>query len=128
MRVAHPAQDARVRAPASRRPRCSAAMDATIKEIDATMTLVDTNGLPPTGVAGARIVSTGGRSTVLDGPFTESRELIGGYAIVEVDTFQQAVDAAPEDHRGAREVLAGLGGRGRGRARSSGADEAATGR
>ena len=70
------------------------AMDATIKEIDATMTLVDTNGLQPTGVAATRIVSTGGRSTVLDGPFTESRELIGGYAIVEVDTFQQAVDAS----------------------------------
>ena len=66
----------------------------TTTEIDATMTLVDTNGLEPTGVAATRIVSTGGRSTVLDGPFTESRELIGGYAIVEVDTFQQAVDAS----------------------------------
>jgi hypothetical protein len=70
------------------------AMDATIKEIDATMTIVDTNGLLPSGVAGTRIISTGGRSTVLDGPFTESRELVGGYAIVEVDTYQQAVDAA----------------------------------
>jgi hypothetical protein len=71
-----------------------AAMDETIKEIDASLTLVDTNGLLPSGVAGTRIVSSGGRSTVLDGPFTESRELVGGYAIVEVDTFQQAVDAS----------------------------------
>ena len=70
------------------------AMDAVIKEIDASLTLVDTNGLHPSGVAGTRIVSTGGRSTVLDGPFTESRELVGGYAIVEVDTYQQAVDAS----------------------------------
>jgi hypothetical protein len=70
------------------------AMDAVIKEIDASLTLVDTNGLQPSGVAGTRIVSTGGRSTVLDGPFTESRELVGGYAIVEVDTYQQAVDAS----------------------------------
>ena len=70
------------------------AMDAVIKEIDASLTLVDTNGLQPSGVAGTRIISTGGRSTVLDGPFTESRELVGGYAIVEVDTYQQAVDAS----------------------------------
>jgi hypothetical protein len=70
------------------------AMDAVIKEIDASLTLVDTNGLQPSGVAGTRIVSTGGRSTVLDGPFTESRELVGGYAIVEVVTYQQAVDAS----------------------------------
>ena len=90
------------------------AMDATIKEIDATMTIVDTNGLLPSGVAGTRIVSTGGRSTVLDGPFTESRELVGGYAIVEVDTYAAGGRGVPEDHRGAREVLAGLGGRGRG--------------
>jgi hypothetical protein len=71
-----------------------AAMDATIKEIDASLTLVDTNGLLPSGVAGTRIISTGGKSTVLDGPFTESRELVGGYAIVEVDTFAQAVEAS----------------------------------
>jgi len=70
------------------------AMDAAIKEIDATMTIVDTNGLLPSGVAGTRIVSTDGRSTVLDGPFTESRELVGGYAIVEVDTYEQAVKAS----------------------------------
>jgi hypothetical protein len=70
------------------------AMDATIKEIDASLTLIDTNGLLPSAVAATRIVSTGGRSTVLDGPFTESRELVGGYAIVEVDTFAQAVEAA----------------------------------
>ena len=70
------------------------AMDAVIKEIDASLTLVDTNGLQPSGVAGTRIVSNGGRTTVLDGPFTESRELVGGYAIVEVDTYQQAVDAS----------------------------------
>ena len=70
------------------------AMDAAIKEIDATMTIVDTNGLLPSGVAGTRIVSTDGRSTVLDGPFTESRELVGGYALVEADTYEQAVESA----------------------------------
>ena len=38
--------------------------------------------------------SSGGRSTVLDGPFTEANELVGGYSICEVDTFEQAVEAA----------------------------------
>jgi hypothetical protein len=69
------------------------AMDEVLKEIDATITMIDTNGLLPSGVAGTKLISTGGRSTVVDGPFTESREIIGGYAIVEVETFQQAVDA-----------------------------------
>jgi hypothetical protein len=70
------------------------AMDAVIKEIDASLKLIDTMGLVPTSAAAARIRTTAGRTTVLDGPFTESRELVGGYAIVEVDTFAEAVEAA----------------------------------
>jgi len=31
---------------------------------------------------------------VIDGPFTEAKELVGGYAIAEVETFDQAVEAA----------------------------------
>ena len=70
------------------------AMDATIKEIDASHDPRRHQRPAAERVAGTRIVSTGGRSTVLDGPFTESRELVGGYAIVEVDTYEQAVEAA----------------------------------
>jgi hypothetical protein len=68
------------------------AMDEVLKDIDASITMIDTNGLLPSAVAGTKLISTGGRSTVVDGPFTESREVIGGYAIFEVETFQQAVD------------------------------------
>jgi hypothetical protein len=72
-----------------------AAMDRVIKEAEAAgVTLVDGNGLLPSSVAAARIVSTGGRSTVHDGPFTEARELVGGYAILDVATFDQAVEAS----------------------------------
>ncbi|HEV7653265.1 MAG TPA: YciI family protein [Mycobacteriales bacterium] len=70
------------------------AMDAVIKEIDASLKLIDTNGLVPSATAGARIRTTAGRTTILDGPFAETRELVGGYAIVEVDTFAEAVEAA----------------------------------
>jgi hypothetical protein len=69
------------------------AMDEVLKEIDASITMIDTNGLLPSAVAGTKLISTGGRSTVVDGPFTESREVIGGYAIFEVESFQQAVDS-----------------------------------
>jgi hypothetical protein len=71
-----------------------AEMERSLPEIDATITLLDTGGLLPSGVSGALVRSSGGRSTVLDGPFTEAKELVGGYSICEVETFEQAVEAA----------------------------------
>ena len=56
-------------------------------------TLVDTGGLAPTA-AGARIRLSGGRLTVTDGPFAEAKEVIGGYAIFEVDSKEQAIEEA----------------------------------
>ena len=70
------------------------AMDETIKEIEKTVTIIDTNGLVPTADAATRIRVTDGKTTVLDGPFAESRELVGGYALVDADTYEQAVEAA----------------------------------
>jgi hypothetical protein len=70
------------------------AMDATVKEIEATTRNLDTNGLLPTREAATRMTVTAGTTTVLDGPFAESRELVGGYAFFEVDTFAEGVDAA----------------------------------
>jgi hypothetical protein len=70
-----------------------AAMDTTIKEIAGSLTLIDTNGLVPSK-DGVRIRGDRGRVTMLDGPFTETKELVGGYALVEVDTFEQAVEAS----------------------------------
>lgn len=70
------------------------AMGVTIKEIEASVRNLDTNGLLPTAEAAIRLNVTSGRLTVLDGPFTESRELVGGYAFFEVDTFAEGVEAA----------------------------------
>jgi hypothetical protein len=55
---------------------------------------VDTGGLLPSATGAARIRLTGGKLTTTDGPFTESKELIGGYAFYEVDTFEQALEWA----------------------------------
>ncbi|WP_437782841.1 YciI family protein [Sorangium sp. So ce1097] len=43
---------------------------------------------------GARIVSAGGKHKVLDGPFAEAKELIGGYVIVDVPSLDDAKDLA----------------------------------
>jgi hypothetical protein len=51
--------------------------------------LVDTGGLKPTK-HGKRIRSHDGRLTSTDGPFTESKEIVGGYAIVKVNSVAEA--------------------------------------
>ncbi|MGE5175114.1 MAG: YciI family protein [Hyphomicrobiales bacterium] len=55
--------------------------------------LKDTAGLKST-TEGVRIRSRGGRLTVTDGPFTEAKEMIGGYALVEAASREQALDLA----------------------------------
>ena len=51
--------------------------------------LKDTAGLKRTG-EGYRIRSKGGKLTRTDGPFTESKEVVGGYALVETRTREEA--------------------------------------
>ena len=55
--------------------------------------LKDTGGLKPTKDA-VRIRAKGGKLTVMDGPFTEAKEIIGGYAIVETNTREEAIEIA----------------------------------
>jgi hypothetical protein len=43
---------------------------------------------------GKKVQLRGGQLRVVDGPFTESKELVGGYAIVEVESDQEALDIA----------------------------------
>jgi hypothetical protein len=69
-------------------------MAQDLPAIDATITMIDSRPLLPTAVAGAVLRADGGRTTVLDGPFTEAKELVGGYSICEVETFEEAVEAA----------------------------------
>jgi hypothetical protein len=56
-------------------------------------TMVGGGGLKPT-VLGARIRLSGGRVAVIDGPFTEAKEIIGGYAQFELKSKEEAVEAA----------------------------------
>ena len=56
--------------------------------------MVQSSGLFPTN-AGARVRLAGGKITVTDGPFTEAKEVIGGWAILQ-GTREQVMRAAKE--------------------------------
>jgi len=58
-------------------------------------TLVDTGGLLPSK-DGVRVRLARGRITVTDGPFTETKEVIGGWAILQTDSRAEAVRIATE--------------------------------
>jgi hypothetical protein len=54
-------------------------------------TLISTAGLRPTA-EGARVRLRKGQLSTTDGPFTESKEVIGGYAILEAASLNDAVE------------------------------------
>ena len=55
--------------------------------------LLDASGLQPTS-KGWRVRYSGGKRSVVDGPFAESKELVGGFYIVEVKSREEAIDWA----------------------------------
>ncbi len=76
----------------------AALMEAMGKFIEKSMkdgTLVDTGGLLPSK-DGARVRLSRGRITVTDGPFTETKEVIGGWAILNAESKADAIRMATE--------------------------------
>lgn len=55
--------------------------------------LLATEGCLPSAL-GARVRLTDGNFTVTDGPFTESKELVGGFAILQANSKEEAVQLA----------------------------------
>jgi hypothetical protein len=56
--------------------------------------LLDAAGLYPSST-GARVnISADGKKTIIDGPFTESKELVAGYWLIQVKSLEEAVDWA----------------------------------
>ena len=53
--------------------------------------LISTEGCLPSA-KGARVRRTNGKTTVTDGPFTESKELVAGFAILEAASKQEAIE------------------------------------
>ena len=55
--------------------------------------LLATEGCLPSAL-GARVRSSGGKLTVTDGPFTEAKEVVGGFAILEANSKEEAIKLA----------------------------------
>ncbi|MGE5387034.1 MAG: YciI family protein [Betaproteobacteria bacterium] len=68
-----------------------AQMAAFHEELAAAGALLDASGLKPSQ-EGWRIRYDGGKRTVVDGPFTESKELIGGYTLIQARTREEALE------------------------------------
>jgi hypothetical protein len=68
-----------------------AGMGTLIEEMTKNGTLVSTEGCQPTA-KGARVRLSNGRLTVTDGPFTEAKEVIGGFAIINVKSKEEAIE------------------------------------
>ncbi len=79
-------------------PPPPALMEAMGKFVETSFrdgTLVDTGGLLPSK-DGARVRLSGGKLTVTDGPFSESKEVIGGWAILNLPSKAEAIRVATE--------------------------------
>jgi hypothetical protein len=70
-----------------------AKMGKFIEEMAKSGVLLATDGLQPSS-KGARVRLSGGKLTVTDGPFTETKELIAGFAIVQVKSKAEAIELA----------------------------------
>jgi hypothetical protein len=70
-----------------------AAMSAYNEELQKAGVLLALDGLYPSS-EGARVSFAGGRRTVTDGPFTETKELIGGYWLIQAASKEEAVEWA----------------------------------
>ena len=79
-------------------PPPPALMEAMGKFVEKSLkdgTLVDTGGLLPSK-DGVRVRLAKGKISVTDGPFSESKEVIGGWAILKVDSKAEAIRIATE--------------------------------
>src|SRR6516165_4257351 len=68
-----------------------AAMGKLIEEGMKAGWLLSTEGCLPSNL-GARVRKSNGKVTVTDGPFTESTEVVGGFAILKANSKQEAIE------------------------------------
>lgn len=66
-------------------------MASYIEEMSKAGVLLATGGLEPGGV---RVTSEGGEITVTDGPFTEAKEAVVGFALIEARSQEEAIEHA----------------------------------
>lgn len=75
------------------RPELMAAIGTLSEKWAKEGVLLETGGLLPTS-KGARLRLSGGKVEVTDGPFSEAKEVIGGWAMVRVNSKAEAIELA----------------------------------
>jgi len=74
-------------------PQAVAAMMKYNEELQKAGVLLALDGLHPPA-AGARVTFAGGKPMVTDGPFTETKEVLGGYWMIQVKSREEAIEWA----------------------------------
>jgi hypothetical protein len=72
-------------------PEFMAEMNAFVEEATKAGVLVATGGVGPIAEA-TKVVCTDGEFKILDGPFAEAKELVGGWALMEVRDKDEAIE------------------------------------
>ena len=73
-------------------PELMEAIDRLTQEgAKAGFVMIESGGLAPTAKGGVRVRLDEGKVNVIDGPFSEAKEVVGGYAIYEAPTLEDAV-------------------------------------
>ena len=76
-------------------PRLAEIIGKQAAEMERTGVMLASGGLLPSA-KGARIKVKGGKLLVTDGPFAETRELVGGFAIMETKSREHAIELGRE--------------------------------
>ena len=76
-------------------PALVAAIGKLSEEMTKRGVLLQSGGLLPSS-KGARVRVSGGKMTVTDGPFVETKEVIGGFAILEAASKEEAIRLGKE--------------------------------
>lgn len=66
-------------------------MGRLMEEITKAGVMLDTAGLLPTS-EGTRVTWSGGKLSYIDGPFTETKEVVGGYALMQCKDKDEALE------------------------------------
>lgn len=73
-------------------PQLMAAVTKLAEDATARGALITAGGLLPSS-RGVRICVANGKTSVVDGPFAETKELVGGFAIFELGSKEEAVES-----------------------------------
>src|SRR5262245_25505223 len=73
------------------KPEAYAAMGKYNAELVKAGVLLASEGLTPSS-KGARVKFSGDKRTVIDGPFTEAKELVAGFSIIQVKSLAEAIE------------------------------------